>query len=229
MTAHPASDGMMIASEPHLSILLAGLAAGETVCDTAPGGEMAPLLGAVGALGARIRPGRSGSAAITGAGNGCLLQPEASLSLTSSDEALLMAGLVAPYDMATRVDCSGGFDTEARASVLAAFGAMGIQAEAEGRDAIVFAGQATATPAIHDADGWCDPVVAAIMLAALGTPGVTRIVHLSRDPAALVAPFSRFGAGIDVAAAEDGRWSLAVTGQTDLRAPADAGRQENSA
>ncbi|MCR9122151.1 MAG: hypothetical protein NXH91_07740 [Phyllobacteriaceae bacterium] len=218
----------MIASETHLSILLAGLAAGETVCDAPPGGETSPLIGVMDALGARIRARPDGAIAITGAGNGCLLQPEAPLSLDLSVSALLVAGLVAPYDMVTRVACPGGFDTEARASLLAAFGAMGIQASAEGNDEIVLSGQATANPAILDARGWSDPVVAAVGLAALGTPGITRIAHLPRDPTVLVATFSRFGARADLAKIDED-WSLAVTGQTDLRAPADAGRQEDDA
>lgn len=218
----------MIATETHLAIVLAGLAAGETVCDVPPDGETSPLIGVMDALGARIRVRPDGTIAIAGAGNGCLLQPEAPLSLDMSASALLVAGLVAPYDMATRVACPGGFDTEARASLLGAFGAMGIQASAEGNDEMVFSGQATASPAIHDASGWSDPVVAAITLTALGTPGITRIAYLPRDPAALVETFSRFGAKIDVAASDD-RWSFAVTGQTDLRAPADADMQENDA
>lgn len=218
----------MIASDPHLAIVLAGLAAGETVCDAPPGGETAPLLGVMDALGARIRTDRDGTVAITGAGNGCLLQPEAPVSLDMPDQALMVAGIVAPYDMPVHVKCAGGFDVDVLDALLGAFAAMGIQAGADGRQAIVFAGQATANPAIHDAGNWSDPVIAAIVLAALGTPGITRIAHLPRDPAELVRLFARFGAKIDVAAS-DGDWSLAVTGQIDMLAPAVARAQEDGA
>lgn len=215
----------MNAPDIHLATILAGLAAGETVCQQGGG---AGLLGAIEALGARVRRHQDGATTITGVGNGCLLQPLTPVSLDASGEALLVAGLVAPYDMATRVVCTGGFDSDRVATLLDALTVMGIQAEAEGRDAIVFAGQAVANPAVHDAAGWGDDLVAAITFTALGTPGVTRIGHLPRDPAPLVETFSRFGARIDVTAADaDGGWSLAVTGQTDMRAPADAGTKED--
>lgn len=219
----------MIAPDTHLAIILAGLAAGETICEHVPADDdCMAMLGAMNALGARIRAGRNGATMIAGAGNGCLLQPGAPLALNSPDDALLVAGLVAPYDLATRVQCAVGLNGDAVASLLAAFAAMGIQAEAEGDGAIVFAGQATANPAIHDAGNWSEAVIAAIMLTALGTPGITRIDRLSRDPAALVEPFTRFGAVIDIAAT-DRRWSLAVTGQTDIRAPTDTRTQEDRA
>jgi len=218
----------MIVSETHLAIMLAGLAAGETVCEVASGSEAATLLGVVEALGARIRGDHDGRVAITGVGNGCLLQPEGPLPLDKPDQALLVAGLVAPYDMPMRVECTGGFSADELDTLVAAFGAMGIQAEADGRHAIAFAGQATSNPAIHDAGKWSNPVIAAIVLAALGTPGITRIGGLSRDPVELVQLFVRFAAAVDVAAT-NGRWSLAITGQTDIRAPADARAHEDSA
>lgn len=219
----------MIAPDTHLAIILAGLAAGETICEHVPADDdCMAMLGAIEALGARRLWRGDGTVAIAGVGNGCLLQPEAPLALNSPEDALLVAGLVAPYDLATRVQCAVGLNGDDVASLLAAFAAMGIQAEADGRDAIVFAGQATANPAIHDAGGWSDAAVAAVMLAALGTPGITRVGHLPRNPAGLAEIFVRFGAVIDIAAT-DRRWSLAVTGQTDIRAPTDTRTQEDRA
>ncbi len=205
----------MTESDDHLDIVLAGLAAGRTLLPSARSGDR-PLLDAMAALGARIERTDSGIA-VTGAGNGCLLEPVTTLALENADAALLVAGLVAPYDMAARIACRSGLPDGDRDAFLAATAAMGIQASAPDADTIVLAGQASAVPARHACAGWSQTVLRTIALAALNTPGITRLEGEGAAPTALARRLGAFGAqcGIDH---RDGGWSLAVTGQCVLHA-----------
>lgn len=209
----------MTASDDHLDIVLAGLAAGRTLLPSSRSGDH-PLLDAMAALGARIERTDAGIA-VTGAGNGCLLEPVTTLALEDADAALLVAGLVAPYDMAARIACRSALPDGDRDAFLAATAAMGIQASAPDADTIVLSGQASAVPARHACAGWSETVLRAIALAALNTPGITRLEGEGEGegaaPTALARRLGAFGAqcGIDD---REGGWSLAVTGQCVLRA-----------
>lgn len=205
----------MTASDDHLDIVLAGLAAGRTLLPSSRSGDR-PLLDAMAALGARIERTDTGIA-VTGAGNGCLLEPVATLDLEDADAALLVAGFVAPYDMAARIACRSALPDADRDAFLAATAAMGIQASAPDADTVVLAGQASAVPARHACAGWSGTVLRAIALAALNTPGITRLEGEGAAPTGLARRLGAFGAQCRIDD-RDGRWSLAVTGQCMLRA-----------
>lgn len=214
--AQPTAIGppVMTVPDAFLDIVLAGLAAGRSPLPLpAPGGRQ--LLDAMAVLGAHVDTARQ-ALIVTGAGNGCLLQPAGTLEFADANDALVIAGLVAPYDMTARIVCASALPGDDVSAFLSAATAMGIQADLADETTIVLAGQASAVPARHDCSGWSSTVMAAIALAALNTPGITRLEGEGPRPTALAGQLDAFGAQCQI---DDrgGGWSLAITGQCLMR------------
>lgn len=172
-------------------------------------------MAAMRALGAVAEPDGE-TIVMTGTGNGCLLAADALLVLDDPLPAVLLAGLVAPYDMATQIACTAPVPDGDLAALLDGFSAMGIQAVAPDGSTISLQGQASATPARHDGSHWSEAVTGAIALSALNTPGITRLNGAGPPPQDIATMLGRFGVPCELSAAQ-GIWSMAIAGQGDVR------------
>lgn len=205
----------MSALHDHLTIILAGLAAGQTEV-AAPAPALHGTIAAMQALGARVRPAHDATV-FDGVGNGCLLQPIGTLAFEDPVPSFLVAGLVAPYDMATRIACASAFPATDLSAFLSATAAMGIQGSAPDQATISLQGQPSPAPTAHDAADWSEAVTVAVALAALNTPGITRLEGAGDAPRDLIDLLTRFGVQCELSDTR-GRWSFAVTGQGNVRA-----------
>ena len=205
----------------HLSLILAGLAAGRS--DVVLGADepaKRETTRTMAALGATVIESDS-DFSITGTGNGCLLRPADPLVFELDPRpALLMIGLLSAYDMESRVQCHQPIDRADIESLAAALPAMGAQLEIkEGEPWSVSIGrQPSLHPVAHDAQGWSDVVVAAALLAGLNTPGRITLKGLSTEPVVFADLLTRFGVSATIAGGEATGWSIAIEGQGEIRA-----------
>ena len=214
----------MAAPDDHLAIILAGLAAGRSLIATGRDDRaLAETAAAMAALGAACRPNGAGWE-IAGTGNGCLLEPVRPLTVEAeAAPALLLTGLLAACDMPARITCRAPVAAHEAGPLAAALGAMGAQLAMEPGPPfrVAIGRQPSLHPWVHAAAGWSETTVAAVLLAALNTPGTTRLKAAGAAPRAAAECLSRFGVDCGLAAA-DGLWSLAVRGRSALKGPGTA-------
>lgn len=214
----------MAALDDHLAIILAGLAAGRCIVTAGRDDRaLAETAAAMAALGAVCRPNGAGWE-IVGTGNGCLLEPVRPLTVeVEATPALLLTGLLAACDMPARITCRAPVAAEEAGPLAAALGAMGAQLAMEPGPPfrVAIRRQPSLHPWVHVAAGWSETTVAAVLLAALNTPGTTRLKAADAAPRAAADRLSRFGVDCGLAAA-DGLWSLAVRGRRALKGPGAA-------
>ena len=218
----------MTALDTHLQIILAGLAAGRTeqIIETV-NPALRETSSAMAELGARIVDAEQGMM-IAGTGNGCLLQPAGPLVFKADAvSALLMVGLLAAYDMDARIECHVLPERRDLEDIGAALGAMGAQIAIDpGLPwSVSVARQPSLHPVMHHARGWSDTVVAAVLLAALNTPGMTAIEGLTRQPSRLHTVFGRFAVDLQLQTTGDHVWTGVLVGQ---RAVSAAGMETSS-
>ena len=200
-----------------LEILLAGLCAGSSPIapQTSAGAEMVT---AMVALGARATPLQTPKC-LDGVGNGCLLELADAVTLAERETAFLVTGLVGTYDMTSIVSCPQlAPDDPELACLLAALRAMGVQthvADAKPGCKMELRGAPSAHPWRHSAAGWRSLAIHAVLLAALNTPGVTRMTHVDCDVQFAVDRLRTMGADIRLDQAPDGI-ELAIAGQPIL-------------
>lgn len=212
----------MTALNDHIQVILAGLAATPSGSAFIVPGRKAPQTAdAMAALGARKTDTHDG-VAIVGTGNGCLLQPMGPLVFNADAvPAMLLVGLLAGYDMETAIHCHGPAARDDQQTMVAALRAMGAQLDVDDGASwsVSIARQPGLHPVAHNSQGWSDPVIAAIVLTALNTPGVTTLHRIPNDPASLIGVFARFGVAVDMASDGTDGWTIALTGQCVVRAP----------
>lgn len=224
-TARAPSHGTIAAAPPApraeadalvsaLAVVLAGLAGGQSVLSgLRPGADVAAAADAMVALGARIA--RSSDAwVVWGTGNGCLLASDAPLAFEGAPvAAALVLGLVATYDMATRLPASAS-RLPGGTMLNGALAEMGVQLD-EGAAALSVHGPRVAAPVQADCAAAAPATAAAMLLAGLNAPGVTS-VRLPQDmPRAAISLLRLFGAPL-AETNEAGSRTVAVTGQADL-------------
>jgi 3-phosphoshikimate 1-carboxyvinyltransferase len=216
-TGHPADTGAAGAASDlvaSLAVALAGLASGDSRITGLPDTTATRrVAGAMRDLGAQI-VFQGGELITTGTGNGCLLAAEYPLEFGDASTAgMLLLGLVATYDMETRLS---GLTADADAGALVEMlGQMGVQL-ADGAQLAVH-GPKVAAPTVADCTGSSPTVAVAVLLAGLNAPGITSVDCPADMPLEVARLFDAFGARI--ATTESGAGTvLAVTGQMDLAA-----------
>lgn len=200
------------------AVLVAGLCAGRTSLEPKDAAGM-QMLRAMIALGARSVPDDP-PCQIDGVGNGCLVELRSPLTITDPIVALLLSGLLGAYAMQSTIVCPTLAADDRQLDRLAgALQAMGCQIDVDALQSgcrVTIHGAPCANPWRHQADGWSAITVAAIMAAALNTPGVCRIEGVACDMTEMANQLCAVGANITITPGPDG-YGIAIVGQPSLR------------
>ena len=207
----------------HRSLILGSLSAGETrVSGLLEGEDVLRTAAAMRALGADIYKDSSGIWHIFGRGVGALSEPDCVLDMGNSGTAArLLMGLVASCPFTTFFCGDESLHKRPMGRIALPITEMGakITSRSEGRFPLAVTGSQL-MPIEYELPVASAQVKSAIMLAALDTPGVTRITEPrpSRDHTENM--LRHFGAEVIVTAHENGSREIALRGQQELT-PAD--------
>jgi 3-phosphoshikimate 1-carboxyvinyltransferase len=199
----------------HRALICAAMARGRSRIEgLSEGGDVRSTAAALGAMGVSIA--RDGPAwTVDGVGTGGLLQPRGALDMgNSGTSARLLMGLVSSHPIAaafTGDPSLSGRPMERLAAPLRKIGAQVLTAPG-GRLPLTVRGLCPAVPATHRMEVPSAQVKSALLLAALGIPGVTRIVEpvATRDHGERMLKL--FGADIAVEGEE-----IWLRGEAELR------------
>ncbi|MCY1213667.1 3-phosphoshikimate 1-carboxyvinyltransferase [compost metagenome] len=170
----------------HRSLMLGGLAAGETrVTGLLQGADVIATGRAMQAIGARIRK-EGDTWIVNGVGNGALLAPEAPLDFGNAGTGCrLIMGLVGVYDFETTFIGDASLSRRPMARVLDPLREMGVQVEAATGDRlpVTFRGPKTPTPVTYRVPVASAQVKSAVLFAGLNAPGITTVIEpvMTRD------------------------------------------------
>ncbi|MBV9932244.1 MAG: 3-phosphoshikimate 1-carboxyvinyltransferase [Alphaproteobacteria bacterium] len=199
----------------HRALILAAMARGRSsITGLSAGDDVRATAAALGAMGVDIA--RDGEAcAVEGVGTGCLLQPQDALDMgNSGTSARLLMGLVASHPTTATFVGDASLSRRPMARVIDPLRRLGadIAASPGGRLPLSVRGLCPAVPLLHRMAVPSAQVKSAILLAALNTPGVTRVVEPvpTRDHSERM--LAAFGADIRV----DGE-EIALRGEAELR------------
>ncbi len=204
----------------HRAFMFGGLASGETRITGLLEGEDVMRTGeAMKAFGARIA--KNGDEwIIQGAGNGCLLQPEAPLDFGNAGTgSRLTMGLVGTYDMETTFVGDASLSGRPMGRVLEPLRQMGVQvlkASPGDRMPITLRGPKSAAPISYRVPMASAQVKSAVLLAGLNTPGITTVIEpvMTRDHTEKM--LKGFGANLSVETDEQGVRHIFIEGQGKL-------------
>jgi 3-phosphoshikimate 1-carboxyvinyltransferase len=191
-----------------LTLMLAALARGETVvlADTsAPVPDVAATFRLVAELGA-VTERHDDRWQINGLGARGLLAPEQTLEFDGAGRALQLAmGLLAPYDFSARLEARGA--SMPPRPLLEALRALGVDIAEQrtGQLPLTLRGPRMAVPFDWRLPALADSIaVEAMLLAALGLPGVSRLAAVAPWPDHAVRLLRHFGAEIAERATDHG-------------------------
>lgn len=202
-----------------LTVMLAVLARGETVIyadSGSPGPEIAAVLQLAAQLGA-VPELHDDRWHINGLGPLGLLAPEAPLDFTGAERSLPLAlGLLAPYEFASRFDATG--NPALPPGLLAALRGLGAEIDEQqtGRLPLTLKGPRSGAPFAWRAESG-EAAVEAMLLAAMGLPGISSIGGVQRRPEQALGLMRHFGAAIAESTGADGM-TLAIGGLPALGA-----------
>ena len=205
----------------HRSVMLGALAVGETkVTGLLEGEDVLATVAAMRAMGATAT--RTGDAAwsIHGLGVGSLLQPEAPLDMGNSGTSTrLLAGLVATHPITTSFTGDASLSKRPMGRVIEPLSRMGagFSSGPGGTLPLIVEGAQPPIPVEYRLPVASAQVKSAVLLAALNTPGITRVVEpvATRDHTERM--LAGFGADISVATETDGARVISVRGEAELR------------
>jgi 3-phosphoshikimate 1-carboxyvinyltransferase len=199
----------------HRALMLAAMARGRSRIEGLSEGEdVHATATALGAMGVRIERDGAGWA-VDGVGTGCLLQPEAALDMgNSGTSARLLMGLVTGHPIAAAFTGDASLSRRPMGRVIEPLRRIGagIAASPGGRLPLMLHGARPPVPLTHKMEVASAQVKSAILLAALNTPGVTRVIEPvpTRDHSERM--LKAFGADIAVEGEE-----IALRGEAELR------------
>ena len=164
----------------HRAIMLGSLAIGETrISNLLEGEDVLASAAAMRALGAKIE--RDGDDWIVhGAGVGSLLQPQTALDMgNSGTSARLLMGVLASHHIKATLTGDASLSRRPMARVIEPLSAMGAQFACSGGNKLplIISGAAAPVPLEYRLPIPSAQVKSAILLAALNTPGTTRIIE----------------------------------------------------
>jgi 3-phosphoshikimate 1-carboxyvinyltransferase len=183
----------------HRALILAALAVGTSrISGLNDGEDVAATAAALRALGARIE--REGDDwAVTGAGLGTLLQPQAPLDCgNSGTTARLLMGLIASHSIRAELIGDGSLCRRPMAPLAAPLRRLGARVDGD-RLPLAIEGSAPALPLTHRLGTPSAQVKSALLLAGLNTPGVTTVISpaSTRDHLERMLPLFGVDATID--------------------------------
>lgn len=205
----------------HRALMLGGLARGTTTISGLLEGEDVLNTGrAMAAFGAVVsRDGERWQ--VTGTGNGLLLAPGAPLDFGNSGTGCrLVMGLAGTCDFETTFTGDASLSSRPMGRVLEPLSLFGTQILSQapgGRLPVTIRGPRQANPATYHVPVPSAQVKSAILLAGLNAPGMTTVIEpvMTRDHTEKM--LAGFGAEIGVETASDGRRTIRLQGEPDLR------------
>ncbi|MGK6324070.1 3-phosphoshikimate 1-carboxyvinyltransferase [Sphingomonas sp. DT-51] len=207
----------------HRALMLAALAIGESRIEGLLEGEdVLATAAAMRAMGATITRGADAVWRVHGVGVGGLLQPPQALDMGNSGTSTrLLMGLVASHAISATFIGDASLSGRPMGRVITPLAQMGadIVATPGGRLPLTVRGLVPAIPIAYTLPVASAQVKSAILLAALNTPGITRVIEPvpTRDHSERM--LAGFGARLTVSVGAEGR-VIAVEGEAELRAQA---------
>lgn len=200
-----------------LALALAAMARGESVIDALPETSAThTLIAGLKSLGAHIDK-RGGRWHVQGIGVGGFLTPEAPIALSGTDTDLLLIGLTGFMDMETRLIPAP--TSPAGLALLDILRRNGV-AVAETDGGVTVRGPRFAVPLSHAVPMPSGPLCAALLLATLAIPGISRLVVPATTPTYPEAMLRGLGIKLEISLLPSGERVLAVSGLPPLRAQA---------
>ena len=204
----------------HRALMFAGLAVGESRIEGLLEGEdVLATAAAMRAMGAAVERRADGAWHVHGVGVGGLLQPATALDMGNSGTSTrLLMGLVASHPITATFIGDASLSGRPMARVIEPLSRMGadVTASPGGRLPLMVRGLCPAVPIAYTLPVASAQVKSAILLAALNTPGITRVIEPvpTRDHSERM--LAGFGATLTVEQTAAGR-IIALTGEAELR------------
>ncbi|WP_174286832.1 3-phosphoshikimate 1-carboxyvinyltransferase [Sphingomonas bacterium] len=204
----------------HRALMFASLAVGESRIEGLLEGEdVLATAAAMRAMGATIERDPDGVWRVLGVGVGGLLQPTTALDMGNSGTSTrLLMGLVASHPITATFVGDASLSGRPMARVIEPLSRMGadITASPGGRLPLMLRGLCPAVPIEYTLPVASAQVKSAILLAALNTPGTTRVIEpvATRDHSERM--LAGFGAALSVERTLAGR-IISLTGEAELR------------
>lgn len=203
----------------HRALMLSALAVGQSrISNLSEGSDILSTAAALAAMGARFDRGWDGAWTVNGAGVGGLLQPGSAFDMGNSGTSTrLLMGLVATHNISATFTGDASLSRRPMDRVIGPLQRMGakIVAGPGGRLPLTVRGVCPAHPLTHRLTIASAQVKSALLLAALNTPGITRLIEPipTRDHSERLLKL--FGAEIEVEQAEER--SISLRGQGELK------------
>ncbi|WP_341208425.1 3-phosphoshikimate 1-carboxyvinyltransferase [uncultured Sphingomonas sp.] len=204
----------------HRSLMLSALAVGESrVEGLLEGEDVLATAAAMRAMGASIERGDDAIWRIHGVGVGGLLQPTKALEMGNSGTSTrLLMGLVASHPITATFTGDASLSSRPMARVTVPLAQMGASIEASPgtRLPLMVRGACPAVPIEYELPVASAQVKSAVLLAALNTPGITRVIEPvpTRDHSERM--LAGFGAHLTVEQGPRGR-VISLTGEAELK------------
>ncbi|WP_075216419.1 3-phosphoshikimate 1-carboxyvinyltransferase [Mongoliimonas terrestris] len=205
----------------HRSLMLGALAVGTTTIDgLLEGDDVLNTAAAMRALGATIVKDGDGRWHVTGVGVGGLLEPTGVIDFGNAGTGVrLCMGLVASQPIAVTFTGDASLVKRPMGRVLDPLRQMGAEVLARSGDRLplTLRGAATPMPVTYRVPMASAQVKSAVLLAGLGTPGVTTVVEpvFTRDHTERM--LEGFGAAIGIETAPDGVRTIRLEGRPELK------------
>ena len=204
----------------HRALMLAALAVGTSRIEGLLEGEdVLATAAAMRAMGATIARGEDGAWTVDGVGVGGLLQPESALDMGNSGTSTrLLMGLVTSHPISAAFVGDASLSKRPMQRVIAPLSLMGgdFTPSPGGRLPLMLRGMCPAIPIEYRLPVASAQVKSAILLAALNTPGITRVIEPvpTRDHSERM--LAGFGAELSVEQ-DGGTRIISVRGEAELR------------
>ena len=165
----------------HRALMLSALAVGESRIEGLLEGEdVLATAAAMRAMGAQVERGSDGVWTVAGVGVGALLQPQVALEMGNSGTSTrLLMGLVASHPITATFTGDASLSRRPMARVIEPLSLMGadVTASPGGRLPLMLRGLCPAVPISYRLPVASAQVKSAVLLAALNTPGITRVIE----------------------------------------------------
>ena len=204
----------------HRALMLSALAIGESrISGLLEGEDVLATAAAMRAMGAEIVRGEDGIWTVHGVGVGGLLQPQGALEMGNSGTSTrLLMGLLSSHNLTAAFTGDASLSKRPMGRVIDPLSQMGAEffSSPGGRLPLMMRGACPALPIEYRLPVASAQVKSAIILAALNTPGITRVIEpvATRDHSERM--LAGFGADLSVELV-DGVRIISIRGEADLQ------------
>ncbi|MFW2831145.1 3-phosphoshikimate 1-carboxyvinyltransferase [Sphingomonas sp. ID0503] len=205
----------------HRSLMLSALAVGTSRIEGLLEGEdVLATAAAMRAMGAMIERSADGIWTVDGVGVGGLLQPATALDMGNSGTSTrLLMGLIASHPITATFIGDASLSKRPMGRVTEPLSLMGaeITASPGGRLPLMLRGICPAVPIEYRLPVASAQVKSAVLLAALNTPGITRVIEPVRTRDHSERMLAGFGAALTVEEIADGARLISLHGEAELK------------